>query len=182
VKSKPLEGTSKRWSVIEGVSANRALKRAYSLWLRDRFILEPSQSLFNPGVYRYIVGQDSDHPSLLVHYQEGGEHPGDTFEWELEDHFPVSIRFWSDQFPLSGFKMELKGWRILDTGIKVSLIRSIGPITLKIKAKSARSLFDLTRSKDPFEKIQSEDIFSSPQPTSQPNHLSDPKRAKKNIF
>ena len=107
--------------------------------------------------------------------------PGDTFLWELEDHFPVGIRFWSKQFPLSGFLMKMEGWRILDTGLKVSLMRSIGPLTFKINAKAARSLRSLIgKVKDPFEALVSDDPLSDPRPTSQPNRFADPKRVDEN--
>ena len=183
VKMRPLESASRRWRVIDGVEANRARKTAYELWLRDRFILEPSQSLFNKGVYRYAVATHNDQPNLLVYYKEGGRHPGDTFLWELEDSFPVGIRFWSKQFPLSGFLMKMEGWRILDTGLKVSLVRSIGPITLKIQAKAARSLRHLIgKRKDPFEALLSDDPLGDPRPTSQPNRLDDPKKAETTLW
>jgi hypothetical protein len=170
VKQKPREGMNAgRWVKILGSEAREIATKAYELWLRDRFILEPSQSLFDPHVERYAVDIDSKHPSLLVHYPKGGPQPRSTYHWELKDHMPTGIRVWSKDLPFSGFLMEMDGWRILDTGLKVSLMRSVGPFHLEIKAKAATSLSTFVGDRDPFQEIKGDPF--EPMPTSQPNTM-----------
>ena len=170
VRKKPEEGPrAGRWTVVRGQEAEKITQNAYKLWLRDRFILEPTQSLFDPHVERYIVDGDTSNPSLLVHYPKGGPHPGSTFHWKLKDHMPVSIKVWSSEFPISGFPIDLDVWRILKTGLKVSLRRVIGPFNVDLRVKAATSLTHLVGRVDPFEAIKG-DPFDPP-PSSQPNQI-----------
>ena len=170
VRSQIQEGPKAgRWVLLQGDEAGQVVKRAHELWMRDRFILEPTQSLFDPHVERYIVDEETANPSLLVHYPKGGTHPGSTFHWKLKDHMPVSIKIWSDEFPISGFPVDMEGWRILKTGLKVSLRRIIGPFNVDLKVKAAASLTHLVGRTDPFEQIKG-DPFDPP-PSSQPNQI-----------
>jgi hypothetical protein len=65
--------------------------------------------------------------------------------------------------------MKMEGWRILDTGLKVSLSRSIGPVTFKLKAEAASSLIKLIGQSEPFKEIQGDPF--EPMPSSQPNRM-----------
>ena len=67
--------------------------------------------------------------------------------------------------------MKMDGWRILDTGLKISQQRSIGPFNIDLDVKAAASLTHLVGRADPFEKIKG-DPFDPP-PSSQPNQLKD---------
>lgn len=160
-----------QWVAMQGDQAGKIVRRAYDLWLRDRFILEPTQSLFDPHVERYIVDGETSAPSLLVYYPKGGPHPGSTFHWKLKNNLPVSIKVWSTEFPISGFPIDMEGWRILKTGLKVSLRRIIGPFHVELKVKAASSLTHLVGRTDPFESIKG-DPFDPP-PSSQPNQVED---------
>jgi hypothetical protein len=172
VKEQPQDGPrAGRWTIVKGQDADKISQRAHQLWLRDRFILEPTQSLFDPDVERYIVDSETSNPSLLVHYPKGGPHPKSTFHWKLKDHMPVSIKVWSDQFPIAGFPVDMKTWRILKTGLKVSLRRVVGPFNIDLRVKAASSLTHLVGRTDPFEAIKG-DPFDPP-PSSQPNQLGD---------
>ena len=169
VKSKADSGPkSNRWVTLSPEDAEPIAKQAYYYWLRDRFILEPAQSLFDNHVERYLVKEGKDKQSLLVHYRKGGEYPGDSFLWNVDDNgLPSSIRFWSDQLYISGIEMQMEKWRVLQTGLKISTHRSIGPIQIDIKVTAALSLTHLLGRVDPFKPIEG-DPFDPP-PTSQPN-------------
>lgn len=170
VKYKPVEGMNAgKWVKVLGSEAREITQKAYDLWLRDRFILEPSQSLFDPHVERFAVDHDSEKPSLLVYYPKGGSQPGATYHWELNHHMPTGIRVWSKDLYFSGFLMKMDGWRILDTGLKVSLMRSIGPLKIEIKAEAASSLIKLIGQDEPFKEIQGDPF--EPMPSSQPNRM-----------
>lgn len=171
VKSKAYSGSkANRWVTVTESDAESIAKEAYHYWLRDRFILEPSQSLFDNNVERYLVTSSKDDKSLLVHYRKGGEHPGDSFLWHVDDKgLPSGIRFWSDQLYISGLEMKMEKWRILQTGLKISTRRSIGPVHVDIKVSAAMSLTHLLGRVDPFKPIEG-DPFDPP-PNSQPNIL-----------
>ncbi len=176
VKSKLNTGPrANKWTKVRDESAQETAQSAYHLWLRDRFILEPSQSLFDRGVERYLVDPSKDQKSLLVHYRRGGENPGDSFLWNLDKNgLPAGIRVWSDQLYISGLEMKMDKWRTLKTGLNVSTRRSIGPITIDIKVSAAMSLTHLVGRVDPFKGIEG-DPFDPP-PSSQPNVISTAKK------
>ena len=176
VKSKRLEGPrANRWSKLSGDEATPIAERAYELWMRDRFILEPTQSLFNQGVERYLVQPNDDEKLLLAHYRRGGKNPGDSFLWRIDKNgLPKGIRVWSDQLYVSGLEMTMEKWRILKTGLNISTRRAIGPLSIDIKVSSAMSLTHLVGPIDPFKEIEG-DPFDPP-PTSQPNVLPNAKR------
>lgn len=177
---------STRWVKIEGSRAEQVARLGYGFWLRDRFILEPTQSLFDEGVERYLVERSSGkasnpqkHTDLLVHYRRGAPNPGDTFLWERDQHgLPTSIRVWSDSLPVawlsSGQAMKLERWRILDTGLKVSTLRQFGPFSFEIKVKAGLSLTHVIGRSDPLKVIEG-DPFDPP-PSSQPSNLPDKQR------
>ncbi len=169
VRSKANSGPkANRWVTLSESEAAPIAQQAKHYWLRDRFILEPSQSLFDHGVERYSVKVGKDKKSLLVHYRKGGEHPGDTFLWSIDDNgLPSGIKVWSEQLLVSGLEIKMDKWRILKTGLKVSTKRMIGPVEIDIKVSSAMSLTHLIGRLDPFKGIEG-DPFDPP-PTSQPN-------------
>ena len=177
-KRKSTEGKKGRWITLSGEDARIAAREGYENWLRDRFILEPSQSLFDDGVERYFVSEDDSDQRLLVHYRRGGPHPNDTYLWSKDEYgLPSGIRLWSDQLPLpwltSGQQLKMSRWRILDTGLKVSTLRSFGPFSFEIKVKAALTLTHLLGRVDPLKAIEG-DPFDPP-PSSQPNNLPKPK-------
>lgn len=176
VKSKPSDGPrANKWLKLSAEDATPIAERAYQLWLRDRFILEPTQSLFDQGVERYLVKDEKDKKSLLVHYRSGGENPGDSFQWKVDKNgLPSAIRVWSEQLYVSGLEMTMEKWRILKTGLNIATRRSIGPLSIDIKVSSAMSLTHLVGPVDPFKEIEG-DPFDPP-PTSQPNVLPNSKR------
>ena len=169
VRSKSSSGPkANRWVTLSMEEAEPIALEARHYWYRDRFILEPSQSIFDRGVERYAVKVSKDKNSLLVHYRKGGEYPGDTYLWSIDDNgLPSGIRAWSEQLWISGLEMKMDKWRILKTGLRVSTKRTIGPINIDIKVSSAMSLTHLVGRHDPFKAIEG-DPFDPP-PTSQPN-------------
>lgn len=177
VKSKSSSGPkANRWVTLSAEEAEPIAREARHYWFRDRFILEPSQSLFDRGIERYSVEVGKDKQSLLVHYRKGGEHPGDTFLWTIDDNgLPSGIRVWSEQLLVSGLEMTMDKWRILKTGLRISTKRAIGPVHIDIKVSSAMSLTHLVGRHDPFKAIEG-DPFDPP-PTSQPN--TNPEQANK---
>jgi hypothetical protein len=180
VKTKAHQGPkASRWVQFKEGEGLEIAEAAYELWFRDRLILEPSHSLFDSGVERYLVtGGTEKQPTqdLMVHFRKGGKHPGDTFLWHLSpEGVPTGIRFWSDQFYVSGLEMKMDKWRILKSGLQISTHRKIGPIEIDIKVNADMSLTHLLGPVDPFKAIEG-DPFDPP-PTSQPNILPNQKTA-----
>jgi hypothetical protein len=156
---------------LKGEEARRVIDEAYQAWLRDRFILEPTQSLFDEGVNRFLIDANEKNERLFVHYSQGGNTPGDSYEWQVNDKgMPSSVKVWSKELPmLHGVAFELSGWKMLKTGLKISTKRLLGPITLEVRSVNAD--FSLTqmlgKDSDPFEEIKPDPF--DPAPASQPN-------------
>ena len=153
---------------IDDAEAEDIALRAYNMWLLDRFILEPTQSFFDEGVKRFLIDPDTPNESLFVHYAEGGETPGDSFQWFLRSNgLPEGVRVWSKKLPIEGMMISFKHWKTLKTGLKISTYRTLGPLTVDIKVKADISLLRLVGRVDPFLEIEPDPF--DPTPASQPS-------------
>jgi len=161
--------TTLKGKPIKGALGDELIDEAYSNWLRDRFILEPTQSFFDAGVRRFIVGKDTKEESLFVNYSAGGVTPGDSYQWRVNSKgIPEGVRVWSDQLSIfKGVEIRFSGWRNLKTGLRVSTMRSFGPMVIELNVQADFSLKHMFGKKDPFA-ILEPDPFE-PAPSSQPN-------------
>ncbi|MFZ5477189.1 MAG: hypothetical protein ACOZNI_10480 [Myxococcota bacterium] len=91
-------------------------QEAYRHWVTDSFWLNPVVKLRDPGTRRALVDG-----GLLVHYEKGGQTPGDTYVWEVgADGLPVAWRAWTKNPNLEGARATWEGWITLATGAKVA--------------------------------------------------------------
>lgn len=78
--------------------ADKALKN----FNNDSFWLVAPYKVFDPGTERSLVNyQGKD--ALLVTYTSGGDTPGDSYLWILDDNYmPVAYKMWVSIIPLGG--------------------------------------------------------------------------------
>jgi hypothetical protein len=154
---------------LSGSNAERIASEAYAHYIKDRFILEPTQSFFDSQVRRFIVNPDTPEASLFVHYGAGGLTPKDSFQWFMNENtgLPSGVRLWADLIPVSGVMVIFANWKELKTGLKISTLRTVGPLTINIDVKADTSLTQLMGRKDPFSFIEPDPF--EPTPTSQPS-------------
>lgn len=169
--------TTHKGKKIVGSLGDQIIEEAYRFWLRDRLILEPTQSFFDPGVRRFLVNKDTKEEGLFLNYTEGGVTPGDSFLWRVNAKgMPQGVRIWSEEMSiLKGVEIQFSGWRKLKTGLKVSTIRTLGSMSIEINVQADFSLKQFIGSnKDPFAALEPDPF--EPAPSSQPN-IGDDKQA-----
>jgi hypothetical protein len=158
---------------LKGDEAAQVIKEAYEAWLRDRFILEPTQSFFDKGVKRFLLNKGTPNESLFVHYstQLNPSLTDDSFEWLVNSEgMPRAVRVWSSAHPLlNGVVVTLDRWKTLKTGLKVSTYHEVGPMHIELSVAADMSLTELLGEGDPFKEIEPDPF--EPAPSSQPNDI-----------
>lgn len=159
--------------LLKGDEAAQLIGEAHSSWLRDRFILEPTQSFFDRGVKRFLLNKDTPEESLFVHYatQLNPALTDDSFEWVVNgEGMPKSVRVWSSaHMLLDGVTVTFSGWKTLKTGLKVATRHEVGPLKIELSAAADMSLTELMGEVDPFKEIEPDPF--EPAPSSQPNMI-----------
>ena len=158
---------------LNGKESKQLVDQAYQTWKKDLFILDPTHTLFNKGVVRYLIHAGEQDESLFVTYTEQGQ-TLDSFQWFVnEDGRPSHVIMWSNDFFLQGVEVHFSNWVTITEGLMISTERHVGPLTIEIKnLKSSFSLAELIGHKDPFTEVMP-DPFEPP-PTSQPNQANFP--------
>lgn len=177
VSRKYQAATTLKGKTIAGGLGDQIIEEGYRFWLRDRFILEPTQSFFDAGVRRFLVNKETKDESLFLNYTSGGVSPGDSYQWRVnEKGMPQGVRVWSNEMSLlKGVELLFTGWRKLKTGLKVSTRRTFGPMTIELQVQAEFSLKQMMgNSKDPFAPLEPDPF--EPAPSSQPN-VGDDKQA-----
>lgn len=130
----------------------KLLEKAWQFWVNDSFWLNAPSKVFDPGTKRYWVEQEQGKPSLLVTYTQGGNTPGDSYLWHLDqDNLPVSWQLWVRIIPVGGISFSWEDWKRLSTGAMIATAHKSSFLTLELKnIKGAKFVEMLNDGKDPF--------------------------------
>ena len=109
------------------------INMAISNFNNDSFWLVAPFKIFDQGTKRSLVELDNGRKGILVTYTTGGDTPGDTYLWELNDQFiPVKFSMWVQIVPLKGLGASWEGWRKTESGVLLPQFHKVGPITLDL--------------------------------------------------
>lgn len=137
-----------------GERANKLVRDAYAQWVNDSFWLNPVVKIFDNGVTRSLVRNETGGARLLVEYASGGVTPGDAYLWTpgAGTSPPTEWRMWVHVLPIGGLATSWERWTDLSTGAKVSTLHRMGPFTIELKdVAGARTLQQLLNgAEDPF--------------------------------
>jgi hypothetical protein len=101
--------------LLEGDARTRALEKAWSTFLNDRFWLFPFWQLRAPGTTRSVVELEDGRRALRVDYASGGVTPGDSYVWILDESGrPEAWRLWVSSLPFKGIEVTWAGWTEID--------------------------------------------------------------------
>lgn len=118
---------------LEGERLREVTKEAISNFNNDSFWLVAPFKIFDEGTERRLVKLPDGTNGLLVTYTRGGDTPGDSYLWELnEEKFPVKYRMWVEILPLKGLSATWEGWQETETGVWLPRYHKIGPIKLDL--------------------------------------------------
>ena len=129
------------------------IQKAYNAWINDSFWLNPLVKFRDEGVELKTMTYDEEQV-LLVHFTSGGNTPGDTYMWFVDEQFrPKMWRMWVSVVPIGGTSISWEGWTQLSTGAWVSTQHKSGPVTLELSSvKGAKHWSDLFDT-DPFAEL-----------------------------
>ena len=89
--------------------------------------------VFDKGTKRSIVITEDGSEALLVTYTSGGDTPGDSYLWLLNDNgFPYSFKMWVKVLPIGGLQADWDDWLVSKSGAFLPKSHKIGPITLSM--------------------------------------------------
>lgn len=142
----------KNGKAIEGKVLNKKIEKAWKYWVNDSFWLNPISKIFDPGTTRSMVSLKNGQEGLMVSYDSGGNTPGDSFVWILnENNLPIAWRLWVSIIPIGGVKIPWDHWISTETGVKICDLHDTRIIDIKLSnVKTAFKLEEISPSVDPF--------------------------------
>lgn len=139
---------------LDDEETREAIETANTYFNNDSFWLIAPFKLNDPGTERSIVEIDGEQ-ALKATYTSGGDTPGDSYLWLLNDDFtPKAWKLWVTIIPVGGVKMEWNNWKTFSTGAKLAtereglFVMNMNNIHLTMNVKN------LNGGKDPFEEIE----------------------------
>ena len=148
-----VEGIAYKKNVrLDGEEADKLVTKAWKLWINDSFWLNPISKAFDDGTTRSMVTTKKGEQGLMVSYSSGGNTPGDSYVWLLdENNLPYAWKLWVSVIPFGGLKIPWSSWIVTETGVKICVEHDVKIMSLKMKdVKTAFSLEELTGDEDPF--------------------------------
>jgi hypothetical protein len=154
------------WGQLQG----RLLEHAYRHFINDSFWLNPFDKLFDKGVTRQIVVDETGKEQLLIRFASGGVTPGDAYLIATDKNArPIAWKMWVEIIPVGGLEASWQGYQQV-FGAWLATRHEIWLMTLRLTdIKAAKRLAEL-ESPDPFAKLATVPQATVPKamPTSQP--------------
>lgn len=128
----PDDRTGKVWQddhLLEDGTGER-IDEAISYFFNDSFWLIAPYKVKDPGAVRKLIRHEGKE-ALLVQYTRGGDTPGDSYLWLLDDDYqPVAWKLWVSILPIGGLEFTWEQWQNVD-GARISTFHNgIIPITI----------------------------------------------------
>ncbi len=112
---------------------DKLIAKATKKFNNDSFWLVAPFKLFDSGTERKLVQLEDGSKGLLVTYTSGGNTPGDSYLWKVnETGFPESYQMWVSIIPIGGVEASWEGWQKMESGTCLPTTHKIGPITLSM--------------------------------------------------
>lgn len=105
---------------VSNESRAELLEDALSYFYNDSFWLVAPYKIYDQGTERRLVTLDNGDKALLVTYTSGGETPGDSYLWILDDSGkPVGFKMWASIIPFKGLEVSWNDWITTESGAQL---------------------------------------------------------------
>jgi len=92
-------------SEVTGAARLESIEQGVAHFNNDSFWLIAPNKAFDPGTERRIVLLENGKKALLVSYSSGGNTPGDSYLWLLDETgLPTAFRMWVSVIPIGGLE------------------------------------------------------------------------------
>ena len=116
----------------------------------DFFWLQPFLQLRAPGAKLYFVQERA----LLVHYESGGDTPGDTYLIITDaEAKPLRWQMWASILPIKGMEFSFEAWEKTKSGVSFSIEHSSSIFDIKITELETYSNYPERNKRDKFAKL-----------------------------
>jgi hypothetical protein len=103
---------------IENAARLEIIEKAVGYFNNDSFWLVAPHKIFDNGTERRIVSLENGDKALLVSYRSGGNTPGDSYLWILDESgLPSAFKMWVSIIPLGGVKATWDVWEKTESGV-----------------------------------------------------------------
>ncbi|WP_299014341.1 hypothetical protein [uncultured Polaribacter sp.] len=106
---------------VNGKSVKNAnlIKTATAYFNNDSFWLVAPYKIFDKGTERRLVNYNGKE-TLLITYTSGGDTPGDSYLWILDENYlPASYKMWTKIIPIGGISATWDNLKTTESGIKL---------------------------------------------------------------
>ena len=105
---------------IDGEAGAKLVEQAINHFYNASFWLNAPAKIGAPGTERGLV-EVAGQTGLLVTYTTGGETPGDSYLWLLDENgLPQSCKMWVSRIPIGGFEFTWEKWAPAASGALLS--------------------------------------------------------------
>lgn len=102
-------------------NSEKYIQKAVSYFNNDSFWLVAPYKVFDNGVQRSIVTLEDESKALLVTYTSGGDTPGDSYLWILDENYrPKGYKMWVKIIPIGGLYATWDQWKTTKSGAVLS--------------------------------------------------------------
>jgi len=103
-----------------GTEKKDYINKAVKYFNNDSFWLVAPYKVFDTGTERRLIKTKNNKEALLVTYTSGGDTPGDSYLWHLDDMGkPKSFQMWVDILPINGLEATWENWITTETGAQL---------------------------------------------------------------
>ena len=117
----------------ESDMAKDLIDKAIKYFNNDSFWLVAPYKVFDAGVERRLVKTENNKNALLVTYTSGGNTPGDSYLWLLDDNGkPTAFKMWTSILPINGLEASWSDWTTTESGAQLPTFHKFLVLGLEI--------------------------------------------------
>ena len=108
-------------SALSQSQQEKYIQKAYRMFNNDGFWMAGPYKILDPGTERSLVTLADGREGLKVKYTQGGDTPGDSYVWILdENNLPVAVKMWVSVIPLGGVESTWENYYSLGNGVSIA--------------------------------------------------------------